>query len=177
MSAPRTGVTLSQFLVTEEYGEKDELVLGEVWGVHGQGFDHLFCTLRIEEAMKARFPDRWVTRYPFLAIADEGRPRPDVAVFREPFAAYLARGDFDASDAEIVVEVTVSTHPRVTGPKDRQYARGGVPEYVIVDLKNRYVEVRTEPTPEGYLRRVPLGESGSYRGVPVTDLLDSVPEL
>ena len=76
-------------------------------------------------------------------------------------------------DIEVVLEVCFTTHDTDYVKKDLQYAKAGIPEYVIVDPDRGIAEVRTEPTPLGYLRRSFLTAGDSYRGVPLAAYLDA----
>ena len=168
------GVTLDEFLTSDVYGDGDELMFGMVWPEMPEGPTHSLRTEALRNLFAARSDGRWVGHEVALQIVGASQPRPDVVVFRETFETYLRRDAFDARDAEAVIEVSLSTHDRDYGPKDLLYAQAGIPEYVIVDLKNRAVEVRTEPSARGYLRRAPLGPGDVYRGVSFEDLLGPV---
>lgn len=64
-----------------------------------------------------------------------------------PFVA-LALITFHFRKASIAVErQVVETLARDRGQKQRIYARAGVPEYWIVNVEDRCVEVRCEPDP------------------------------
>jgi hypothetical protein len=52
-----------------------------------------------------------------------------------------------AADAWCVVEVADSSYERDAGDKLAGYARAGVVQYVIVNLRNRTAEVYTNPDP------------------------------
>lgn len=170
LAPPVTGVTLAEFLSDPRYGKYDELILGFVWPEMPESWFHYRRTRALERIFAAMFPDRFVSREVPLTIPGEAQLRPDLVVFREPEGHYEETGA-TSEDALIVVEVTLSSHERDLGPKDRQYARAAIPEYVVVDLRDLTVEVRTEPTPLGYALRETLDPEGSYRDVPVTDLL------
>ena len=70
-------------------------------------------------------------------------------------------------DCAIVVEIADTTLRRDRGQKKRLYARARVPEYWIVNLVDRQVEVYTEPTGPG---RKP-----DYRKPTVYGSTDAVP--
>jgi Uma2 family endonuclease len=81
---------------------------------------------------------------PFAAL-DDSQPEPDFSV--------VALGDYDGGHperAELVIEVAESSLSRDRGVKLHIYAENGVPEYWIVNLVDRRIEVHTDPTPQGY---------------------------
>ena len=91
-----------------------------------------------------------------LAVSDESEPEPDVAVVPE--------GDYSAGHPQtalLVVEVAGSSLKKDRGVKARLYAAAGIPEYWLVDLERRVVEVRTRPTARRYgrLRTKRLGDT------------------
>lgn len=92
---------------------------------------------------------------PFAAL-DDSEPEPDVTV--------VPLGDYDAGHPEralLVIEVSESSLARDRGVKLRIYAENGVPEYWVVNLVDRRIEVHTEPSKDGYgaVRHVERGES------------------
>jgi Uma2 family endonuclease len=75
------------------------------------------------------------------------------------------------SEAMLVVEVAVSSHPVDRGAKAELYAKGGVPIYWLVDVPAKVVEVRTEPGLSGY-RRCDIYVAGSLVASPVEGAAD-----
>ncbi len=77
-----------------------------------------------------------------LRAGDRSVPEPEVAV--------VAGGPYDYSKAHpasalLVVEVADSSLPQDRLTKSRIYAAAGIPEYWIVNLRERCVEVLTKP--------------------------------
>lgn len=73
-------------------------------------------------------------------------PVPDAVVLRGTLNDYRDRLP-TAGDAYCVVEVADSSYERDAGEKLVGYARAGVRQYVIVNLRNRTAEVYTTPEP------------------------------
>jgi Uma2 family endonuclease len=91
-----------------------------------------------------------------LAALDDSEPQPDLMV--------LPRGDYDGAhptNAFLVVEVSDSSLKKDRGVKLGIYAEAGVPEYWIVNLKNRRIERYTEPEGVEYreIHHFEIGES------------------
>ncbi len=98
---------------------------------------------------------RVFSQSPFAAL-DSSEPDPDVAI--------VPLGDYHhehASEAYLIIEVAQSSLARDRGQKQRIYARAGVPEYWIVDVEGRAIEVHREPGYEGYAVREVVGYEGS----------------
>jgi Uma2 family endonuclease len=83
-------------------------------------------------------------------------PEPDVAVVRGASALFRQRHP-SGSDLALVIEVADTTLRLDRGDKLPVYAAAGIPEYWIVNLESRQVEVHREPVvPHG-------GAMGDYR--------------
>lgn len=94
----------------------------------------------------------------------DSEPEPDVRVVRGDRRDYLERHPGPA-DVALVVEVSDATLERDRTLKLRTYARAGIPVYWILDLRNRRLEVYTEPSGvhgnAGYRRRREVGAEAS----------------
>jgi putative restriction endonuclease len=81
-----------------------------------------------------------------LICSDTHAPIPDAVVLRGTLDDYSARLP-SAADAWCVVEVADSSYERDTGEKLAGYARAGVAQYIVINLRNRTAEVYTHPDP------------------------------
>ena len=124
-------------------GDPIELIGGQLIVAEPQGQRH-FSTIRaVEEALRAAFGPGWDARMQApVALDDESEPEPDVAVVQGSFRDYL-RGH--PSRPVLVVEVSESSLALDRGRKASLYARAGLPDYWIVNLVGRVLEVRREP--------------------------------
>ena len=80
-----------------------------------------------------------------LAAGDLSEPEPDLAI--------VPRGDYDTDHpaaAHVIIEVAESSLATDRGRKLRLYASCGVPEYWVVDLSDRRIEVYTGPSGSTY---------------------------
>lgn len=82
-----------------------------------------------------------------VRLPEHDEPEPDVAVLRGARDDYRSRNP-GAQDVVLVVEVAESSLRRDRGEKLRAYARGGIPEYWIVNLVDRVVERHSAPDPQ-----------------------------
>lgn len=80
-----------------------------------------------------------------LRIGDYSAPEPDVFVVRN----FTGRKYAQASDAVLVVEVSISTRANDLKIKAPLYARAGIPELWIVEPEARRVRVFRDPRPDG----------------------------
>jgi Uma2 family endonuclease len=80
-----------------------------------------------------------------LRIGDYDAPEPDVFVVRN----FSGRKYAQASDAVLVVEVSISTRAEDLRYKSPLYARAGIPEFWMVEPEARLIHVFREPRPDG----------------------------
>lgn len=127
--------------------EPVELVGGDLVCKEPQAARHASAVLLVAEALRRCFGPGWQVRVQMpIALGDDSEPEPDVAVVQG------GPGDFfDAhpSEAALVVEVALSSLDFDRGPKASVYARAGVPDYWIVDVDGRRLEVHRDPRRDG----------------------------
>jgi Uma2 family endonuclease len=139
-------------------GERVELIDGEVLAMTPQGSVHATALLLAEEALRSAFGETTHVRVQMPLVLDSSsEPEPDVTVVRGSLRDYR---DAHPTSALLVVEVADTTLPYDREQKGSLYARAGVPEYWIVNLLDRRVEVYRDPT------SMPQARYGwSYRSV------------
>jgi Uma2 family endonuclease len=127
--------------------ERIELVEGEIVEMSPQDPPHSVGVLVVEEALRRAFPVGFHVRAQLpLALDDDSEPEPDLAVVRGDIRDYVAN---HPATAVLIVEVAHSTLDYDRRRKARIYARAGIPEYWIVNLVDRVVEVYREPQSDG----------------------------
>jgi Uma2 family endonuclease len=88
-----------------------------------------------------------------LALAPDSEPEPDLAVIQgnpEDFS------DHHPETAVLIVEVSEASLQHDTQRKKPLYARAGIPEYWIFDLRKPGLEVHRDPTGGAYRSRQTL---------------------
>ena len=141
-------VTREQFLAMVDRGvfthdDRVELLEGVIVTMAPEGPQHATGVDLAMEALRRALGERALVRpaHPF----DAGRrsvPQPDVLVVAGPLRAYRAA---HPSSAHLAVEVADSSLAQDRLTKAPIYAAAGVPEYWIVDLRARRVEVHRAP--------------------------------
>jgi Uma2 family endonuclease len=128
-------------------GERVELIGGEiVRKLTPQHSPHAAGIRRAEEALRAVFGRSHDIRVQLpLALAEHSEPEPDVSVVPGSFADYEQE---HPTTAVLVVEIADATVRFDRGAKASLYAAAGIPEYWVVNLRERKVEVRTQPGPD-----------------------------
>lgn len=134
-------------------GENIELLHGHLVLREPQGPEHFDITGRIHELLLRALGDRArVFSHSGIAATEDSEPEPDVLV--------VPPGDYrreKPSTALLLVEVSHSSLKRDRSVKADLYEAVGVPEYWIVDLVHRIVEVRDRPANGTYGRLRTVG--------------------
>lgn len=153
-----------------------ELVNGEIYEMAPQTSRHAACVALIQETLRSVLPSGCHMRVQLpLALGDDSEPEPDIAVVAGGPRDYL---DLHPGGAELVIEVADSSLTYDRQHKRDLYARAGIPEYWIIDLPHRTVEVYRNPVQGKYQEHSVLKDSDSITAsvlsgvcIPVRDLL------
>ncbi len=94
----------------------------------------------------------WKLRCQNAVTLRNTEPEPDFAIVRADPGRYFDRHP-NAADTAIVIEVSDSTLDFDLHYKLQRYAEEGIPEYWVVNIPDRQVEVFTQPAAAGYQSR------------------------
>jgi len=132
-------------------GEDDpvELIEGEIIQMSPQNTPHAVAVRLVRRALQRVFAEDtyMVDEQLPLALAPDSEPEPDVAVVEGQPRDFL---DDHPAMAVLVVEVADASLQFDQDKKQTLYARHGLPEYWIVNLVDRQLEVYRGPTGESY---------------------------
>jgi Uma2 family endonuclease len=147
--------------------ERLELSDGEIVPMSPQGPKHISATRRTARQMRRVFGEEdWSVREEkALALGTDRERYPDVVVARGGDDIYDDR-IAEAADVALVIEVADTTLHIDRDVKAREYATAGIPEYWIVNLPERRLEVYRDPADGGYRsrRRFEPEQEGSVGG-------------
>ena len=130
--------------------EPIELLYGALVEMSPVGVPHCFAIQRLTELLVPPLLGRATVRIQLsYAAAEHSEPQPDVMV--SPHGEYHI--DHPTS-AWLVIEVAESSLRKDRGLKARLYAEAGVPEYWVVNLVDKTIEVRSDPVRGSYQRLV-----------------------
>ncbi|HXE52385.1 MAG TPA: Uma2 family endonuclease [Tepidisphaeraceae bacterium] len=108
------------------------------------GPDHRKCVEKLSSLRKSIDNEgRHVESQQPLVCSETHVPQPDFMILRGTLDQYQDLPT--AADAFCVVEVADSSYERDAGEKLEAYARAGIAQYVIVNLRNRTAEVYVNP--------------------------------
>lgn len=127
--------------------ERVELLDGEIVTMSPKLTPHAFTVNQLMYLLVARFGPAAVVRIQDPIVLDDwSEPEPDVAVC-EPVPDRYRHAHPRADQVLLVIEAAESSLVYDRTRKARAYAAAGIPEYWIVNLVDRRVEVLTDPDP------------------------------
>jgi len=148
------------------HDEKIELLEGVLVPMSPSGPPHSSAVQKLNAILTPALSGRAAVRIqsPFAAL-DLSEPEPDVAV--------VPSGSYERSHpdrAYLIIEVAETSLSVDRGVKQRLYATCGVPEYWIVDLIDRTIEVYTQPVDGAYTETARHAEGGILRPAHFADV-------
>ena len=151
----RAKFTAADFELLDRHGafsayRKTELIDGEIYFVNAQHRPHGMVKMRLYDALRDALRQATTIYTPVcevtLALSDADRPEPDILLTSEPDG----EGCVPLSSVPLVIEVADTTLEEDLGRKQRAYARGGVPEYWVADVKGRTIHRMWAPLFNSY---------------------------
>jgi Uma2 family endonuclease len=144
--------------------EPVELLDGWITNKMPRNPEHDLAVEKLDAAIRSRIPPGWRIRIQSAITTDASEPEPDMAIVRGPLPA-SATSHPRPGEVAMLVEVADSSLDYDRTMKGQAYAQAAVPIYWIVNLRERQVEVRTDPTGTGptatYRSRQDYGETES----------------
>lgn len=151
-----------------------ELIDGIVYDMTPQNGPHASAVHRGLKVLERAFPDHYIRVQSPLALTEDGEPEPDLAVVPGTIDDY---DESHPSTALLVVEVADHSLSHDRSVKIPLYARSGIPEAWLQNLKRKTLEVYRDPMDGAYQTKLvlrmgdtvsPLAMPGAQ--IPVADL-------
>ena len=133
-------------------GEDDrvELIEGEIVQMSPIGRGHLACVDRLNDLLVRGLGDEVIVRVQgSIRLNGGSEPEPDLVLLRRR-PDFYASADAGPEDVLLVIEVADSSLAYDYGVKVPLYARAGISELWLVDLRDGSMSVFLEPAGEGY---------------------------
>jgi len=156
--------------------ERVELLEGVIVVMAPQGPTHAHCIQWLNRFLVRRLRDEYVVRPQLpLTLGQRNEPEPDLAVVR----ADSASRDHHPGTAVIAIEVSGDSLRKDRRVKAAVYARFGIPEYWIVNVEARVVEVFSDPDVANgaYRRSRTVTTAETLASEPLSELAFPVAEL
>ncbi|HEU4617584.1 MAG TPA: Uma2 family endonuclease [Gammaproteobacteria bacterium] len=171
----RHRITADQYCRMAELGllasdARVELIEGEIFDMPALGKDHESVVDQLTRLFVRAVADLAIVRVQgSLRLSDLSMPQPDVVLLK-PRADFYRSRRAGASDALLVVEVSDSTLPFDRDVKVPLYARHGIPEVWIVDLRDDRLLVFRSPVNGEY-------EDKTWASTPAVAAIAALPHV
>lgn len=143
--------------------EHVELLEGEIVQMSPQEKPHARAMAKLNRWFAQALGDEYVVRPQLPLTLPDSEPEPDLAIVRADDEAAAER---HPRTALLVIEVADSSARHDLVVKSQIYARAGIPEYWLVLVKQRAVEVLRDPDPAAGSYRSRLTVSGDANVTP-----------
>lgn len=133
-------------------GERYELIEGELIDKMGQKPPHAYVISVLIAMLSAAFPGCVRSQSSITLPDPDGRysePEPDVLVTNKQAEEFMSRHP-GPEDIALLIEVADTTFASDRTVKYRLYARTGIAEYWIIDIRNRRTVVCRRPSGDEY---------------------------
>ena len=157
--------------------ERVELLEGVILTMSPKGNPHSTATDRAARCFIKRLDDRALVRNQNPIRLDEcSVPEPDLVLAKPQAKEYSDRKP-RPEDILLILEVADSTLRLDRQKKSRLYARAGIGQYLILNLKARGLEDYRQPSADGYRSKQTYSAGQSFNLVAFPEVTISVDEL
>ena len=131
--------------------DRIELVEGELIDMAPIGSNHAGIVAQLNAWLTGAAAGRYIV-FPqnSLALSEHSEPQPDLTLLKSRDDYYRSALP-TPSDVLLLIEVSDTTVEFDRNTKAPLYARSGIPEVWLVNLRDQVVEVLREPTAQGYV--------------------------
>jgi Uma2 family endonuclease len=126
--------------------DRVELLDGYLVNKMPQNTPHGSTVERLTEDLNRVKPAGWRVRIQLPITLTNSEPEPDASIVRGNRHSFDHRHPI-GSDFGILIEVAASSLPLDRGEKARIYAQAGIPEYWVINIPDRQIEVYSNPNP------------------------------
>jgi Uma2 family endonuclease len=139
--------------------ERTELIAGQITLMVAKGTPHVITLQLLASELLGQIGTTALIRTQDpIHLDDSSEPEPDLVIVRGEILDYIDRHP-QPTDIHLLVEVADSTLSYDCQVKDKVYAKAGIPEYWVIDIKNRQVHIFRDPQATGYASQLILAES------------------
>jgi Uma2 family endonuclease len=154
---------------------KTELLQGDLVEKVSQNKPHATCSRRMTATLEDIFGREYIAVASPVIIDDYNEPEPDIFVTYQSFLSYAENPTAD--QVRLVVEISHSTLSYDRNGKALLYAKAKIPEYWIVNVEEKSVEVFRQPSETGYKQMQRLTTDQSFAPLSHPDTTISISSL
>jgi hypothetical protein len=151
---PTHRMSLAEYQEKIDRGEikknhRAEFMYGEEIPLAPTGPLHAACTRYLTKLFVLRFAGRFITSVQNPISVAGSEPYPDIAILK-PCEDFYASSHPGPEDVMLIIEVADKTIDFDREVKRRLYAEGGVPEFWVLDIFSRGLQVYRHPLADGH---------------------------
>lgn len=174
-------IDIDQFMLLDRHGafddfRKSELVDGEIYVMNAQYRRHLMAKSDLLFALHDKLRDIGSTLRALpegsVAVSEHDLPKPDILVTSQAYGD----GPVPGSSIMLLVEVADSTQAMDLGKKAIIYARGGIPEYWVLDTEASIAHQHWAPEGTAYTQRREIAFGQPITAETIPGLTVTLPE-
>ncbi len=124
-------------------GKPVELLEGEIIEMSPEGIEHSYTNQSVSDYLRNLLKGKAQIRESHPITLDNSEPEPDIAIVRLPETIYRHHHPYP-EDIYWLIEVSNKTLKKDLEQKIITYARNDIPEYWVIDLKNKKLIVHTQ---------------------------------
>lgn len=124
-------------------GKPVELLEGNIVEMSPEGIEHSYTNQSVSDYLRDLFKEQAHVRDAHPITLDNSEPEPDIAIVQLPATIYRNHHPY-AQNIYWLIEVSNRTLTKDLEQKIITYARNGIPEYWVIDLKNKKLIVHTQ---------------------------------
>ena len=133
--------------------KKVELLEGEIIAMSPEGIPHSYTHQSVSDYLRELLKGKAYVRDAHPITLDNSEPEPDIAIVRLPHTIYAQHHPYP-EDIYWLIEISNQTLTKDLEQKTITYARNGIAEYWVIDLKNNKLIVHTQPQDNSYAQIV-----------------------
>jgi hypothetical protein len=122
-------------------------------GLSPEGIEHSYTSQSVSDYLRNLFKGKTHIRDAHPITLDNSEPEPDIAVVQLPTTIYRQHHPFP-ENIYLLIEISNRSLNKDLEEKTITYARNGIPEYWVIDLKNKKLIFHTQPQNNTYLQIV-----------------------
>jgi Uma2 family endonuclease len=151
--------------------ERTELIDGQITLMIAKGTPHVITLQLLASELLGQLGTTVLIRTQDpIHLDNSSEPEPDLVIVRGEILDYVDRHP-QPNDIHLLVEVADSTLNYDCQVKDKTYAKTSIPEYWVIDLKNRQFHIFRDPQPTGYASHLILAESQTVSPLAFPDVI------
>jgi Uma2 family endonuclease len=149
-------------------GKPVELLEGNIVEMSPEGIEHSYTNQSVSDYLRNLLQGKAHIRDAHPITLDNSEPEPDIAIVQLPTTIYRQHHPFP-QNIYLLIEVSNRTLKKDLEEKIITYARNSIPEYWVIDLKNKKLIVHTQPQ-NGIYAQIIEYQSGAIRPQVFPDL-------